>query len=239
MRVLSRRVDVAEVRPPSRRFRLPFGNREMAVIKGKDNHLTWSIKAALWDMVDTKRKDLQMADHSPIDDESVMRLVITIPANSEGVKEIEDDVRDQLDREGYEEAFPNLTYSFAPARFPVSSSDHHMFISMVYPLRSPEIPSIERIMGKSDGGRRFGEDESLDQIGFGTGHFMPQNGSRREDPGQHSYLSRGRLRRIERDQERENSRSVTADDQYGNSYNGTENGYGTNCLLYTSPSPRD
>ena len=176
MRVLSRRVDVAEVRQGGR-FRLPFGNRQMAVVKGKDNHVTWQIKNALWEMVDPKRRDLQMAEHDPIEDESVIRVVVTLPINPEGVKEIEADVRDQLDREGYEEAFPNLSYSFAPARFPVDSGENHMFVSMIYPLRGAGIHSIERIMGKNEDHNRFNsEDGRIYQIGFGN---QPLHATRR------------------------------------------------------------
>lgn len=227
MRVLSQRVDVAEVKQ-NRRFSLPFGNREMAVIKGKDNHLTWQIKSALWDIVDAKRRDLQLSEHDPIEDESVMRMVVTLPANVDGIKEIAQDVEDQLGREGFEEAFPNLSYSFAPARFPINNSDHHMFISMVYPLRNANIASIERIMGKSDDEPRFGEDGNAPtQTGFGTGFFLPQNGElTTDDLGKYSYMSRGKLRRMERQQERNRTRTAAPDQQYGNGYNGSENGFG-------------
>ena len=228
MRVLSRRVDVAEVSQPRGRFRIPFvGNREMAVIKGRDNQITWQIKTALWEMVDGKRRDLQLADHDPIEDESVIRMVVTLPANSDGIKDIASDVQDQLDREGFQEAFPNLTYSFAPARFPINNSDHHMFVSMVYPLRNTGIPSIERIMGKADGLPRFGENgDDLLKIGFGTGHFLPQNGDfNTQVAEQYSYRSRGHERRAQRDEERQRSRGV-ADQQYGNGYSNGDNSSG-------------
>ena len=230
MRVLSRRVDVAEVRQGGR-FQLPFGNRQMAVVKGKDNHITWQIKNALWEMVDSKRRDLQLADHDPIEDESVMRMVITLPVNPDGIKEIEADVRDQLDREGYEEAFPNLSYSFAPARFPINSSDHHMFVSMVYPLRNAGIPSIERIMGKNEDQNRFSADDGrVYQIGFGTKHFMPQNGGYEyvsDMSDQYSYLSRGHLRRVERERELHRIRTAAAEQQSGNGYANGDSGAGS------------
>ena len=235
MRVLSRRMDVADV--PIQRSRLSprswfggLGNRQTAIIKGKDNHLTWTIKDALWDIADTRKGlDLQMALHDPIDDESVMRIVVTLPADELGIRQIEEDVRDQLERERFEEAFPNMTYSFAPAHFPGVDNDHKMYVSMFYPLRHPGVQSIERIMGQSGDFRRLDEDAATTNIGFGTGLYTGAggdlNGSRKlELEMQYGYQSRGSQRRLERERDRE-AVGIGADGAYRNGYNGTGGGY--------------
>lgn len=236
MRVLSRRIDVADV--PIQRSRLSprswfggLGNRQTAIIKGKDNHLTWQIKDALWEIADTgKRSDLQMALHDPIDDESVMRIVVTLPADNDGLRQIEEDVRDQLERENFDDAFPNMTYSFAPAHFPGASNDHKMYVSMFYPLRRPGVESIQRIMGRSGEFGRLSDDAATTNIGFGTGLCMDNLGDlnrQRDLQLQYGYQSRGSLRRLEREAARAAARNgASADMAYSNGYNGSrENGY--------------
>ena len=235
MRVLSHRIDVADV--PIQHSRLSprtwfggLGNRQTAIIKGKDNHLTWTIKDALWEIAQTeKRSDLQMALHDPIDDESVMRIVVTLPADESGIRQIEEDVRDQLEREDFNKAFPNMTYSFAPAHFPGVDNDHKMYVSMFYPLRHSGVQSIERIMGRSGDFRRLDEEAGTTNIGFGTRLSMGAAGDLNsirnlELEAQYGYHSRGSQRRMERDAARE-AVGIGADAAYRNGYNGTGGGY--------------
>lgn len=237
MRVLSHRIDVADV--PIQHSRLSprtwfggLGNRQTAIIKGKDNHLTWTIKDALWEIAQTeKRSDLQMALHDPIDDESVMRIVVTLPADESGIRQIEEDVRDQLEREDFNKAFPNMTYSFAPAHFPGVDNDHKMYVSMFYPLRHSGVQSIERIMGRSGDFRRLDEEAGTTNIGFGTRLSMGAAGDLNsirnlELEAQYGYHSRGSQRRMEREAAREAMLAgVGADAAYRNGYNGTGGGY--------------
>lgn len=229
MRVLSRRLDVADVpiqrnRFSPRRLMGGLGNRQTAILKGKDNHLTWQIKDALWEIADTgKHSELQMALHDPIDDESVMRIVVALPADENGIREIEEDVRDQLERENFEEAFPNMSYSFAPAHFPGSDNDHKMYVSMFYPLRHPGVESIQRIMGRSGDFRRLEDDTSTHNIGFGTGLCMDATGGfsgarELQMLEQYGYQSRGAQRRIAREAAR---RSTVEAGAYSNGYNGS------------------
>ena len=60
-------------------------------------------------------------------------------------------------------------------------------------------------MGKNEDQNRFSADDGrVYQIGFGTKHFMPQNGGYEyvsDMSDQYSYLSRGHLRRVERERE--------------------------------------
>ncbi len=210
VRVLSRRVDVADTRPGSRWFG-PFRGREIVVVNDNAKQLPFSIKSAMWDIMDPKRTDLQLAKHGFVEGDSVMRMVITLPVEPAGLKDIESDVQDQLAREEFGLAYPNLMWSFASANFQQSLDDRHMHVSLFYPLQTVNIPSITDIMGEDNIPMQM--PGSLQYSGFGSRYFMPDmNG---HDSGtQYGYVSRGQQVRLER----ERNRSTTQEQQYGNGY---------------------
>ena len=94
---MNRRLDVADVPQRSRWFG-PLRGRELVVVNDDAKQLTWAIKKAMWDILDPNRRDMNLANHDFIHGESVMRMVITLPLETEAINEIESDVRDQLDR---------------------------------------------------------------------------------------------------------------------------------------------
>jgi hypothetical protein len=165
----------------------------------------------MWDIMDPKRTDLQLAKHGFVEGDSVMRMVITLPVEPAGLKDIESDVQDQLAREEFGLAYPNLMWSFASANFQQSLDDRHMHVSLFYPLQTVNIPSITDIMGEDNIPMQM--PGSLQYSGFGSRYFMPDmNG---HDSGtQYGYVSRGQQVRLER----ERNRSTTQEQQYGNGY---------------------
>lgn len=216
MRVMNRRLDVADVPQRSRWFG-PLRGRELVVINDDAKQLTWATKKAMWDILDPHRKDMNLANHDFIHGESVMRMVITLPIDFGGLKDIESDVRDQLGREEFELAYPNLTWSFASANFQENADDRHMHISLFYPLQTEKIHSISDIMYDTYAPAHMAD--GLHQIGFGSGHFMPPG--RQDLDTQYGYVSRGAQIRNERRQRDHAVETQTA--QYGNGY---ENGAG-------------
>ncbi len=221
MRVMSRRLDVNNVPQLSPRW-LPSRLRrsELVVVNDDAKQLSWATKKAMWDILDPNRHDMNLANHEFIHGESVMRMVITLPVEPEGIAEIENDVRDQLDREDFELAYPNLTWSFASANFQETLGDRHMHVSLVYPLQTENIYSITDIMYDTYTPAHMAD--GLQQTGFGTGHFMAPNGYNAET--QFGYVSRGQ--QIKNERERQNrAAAITQERPYGNG-NGHENGMG-------------
>lgn len=216
MRVMNRRLDVADVPQRSRWFG-PLRGRELVVVNDDAKQLTWAIKKAMWDILDPNRRDMNLANHDFIHGESVMRMVITVPVETPDLSEIEHDVRDQLDREEFEMAYPNLTWSFASANFQENADDRHMHISLFYPLQTENIYSITDIMHDTYTPAHMAD--GLYQTGFGTGHFMAPGS--RELETQYSYTSRGQEIRNERKQQEQAVETPTR--PYGN---GHENGSG-------------
>ena len=219
MRVMSRRLDVNNVPQLSPRW-LPSRLRrsELVVVNDDAKQLSWATKKAMWDILDPNRRDMNLANHDFIHGESVMRMVVTLPIEAEGLADIENDVRDQLDREDFELAYPNLTWSFASANFEESPGERHMHVSLLYPLQTESIYSITDIMHDTYTPAHMAD--GLQQTGFGTGHFMASNGYNVET--QFGYVSRGAQIRNEREQENR-ATSITRERQYGN---GHENGVG-------------
>ena len=217
MRVMNRRLDVADIPQRSRWFG-PLRGRELVVVNDDAKQLTWAIKKAMWDILDPNRRDMNLANHDFIHGESVMRMVITLPIETSAINEIESDVRDQLDREDFEIAYPNLTWSFASANFQENADDRHMHISLFYPLQTENIYSITDIMHDNYTPAHMAD--GLQQTGFGTRHFMGPNG--RDLDTQYGYVSRGaQIKSARREQERTAVDTTTT--PYGN---GHENGAG-------------
>ncbi len=218
VRVLNRRVDIADTRQGSRLFG-PFRGREIVVVNDNAKQLPFSIKSAMWDIVDPKRSDLQLAKHGFVEGDSVMRMVITLPVEPAGLKDIESDVQDQMAREEFNVAYPNLMWSFASANFQQSPDDRHMHVSLFYPLQTVNIPSITDIMGEESMAMQMPGD--LTYAGFGSRYFMPAvNGH--DGASQYGYVSRGQQIRLER----ERSRAATSEQQLGNTYgNGASGDY--------------
>ena len=218
VRVLNRRVDIADTRQGSRLFG-PFRGREIVVVNDSAKQLPFAIKSAMWDILDPKRSDLQLAKHGFVEGDSVMRMVITLPVESAGLKDIESDVQDQMAREEFNMAYPNLMWSFASANFQQSPDDRHMHVALFYPLQTVNIPSITDIMGEESIAMHM--PGSLPYAGFGSRYFMPgANGH--DSESQYGYVSRGQQIRIER----ERSRAATREQQLGNGYgNGASGDY--------------
>ena len=219
MRVMSRRLDVNNVPQLSPRW-LPSRLRrsELVVVNDDAKQLSWATKKAMWDILDPNRHDMNLANHEFIHGESVMRMVITLPVEPEGLAEIENDVRDQLDREDFELAYPNLTWSFASANFQETLGDRHMHVSLLYPLQTENIYSITDIMHDTYTPAHMAD--GLQQTGFGTGHFMAPNGYNTET--QFGYVSRGQQVKNERERQ-SRAAAIAQERQYGN---GHENGVG-------------
>ena len=150
MRVMSRRLDVNTV-PQLGPGWMPRRMRrsELVVVNDDAKQLSWATKKAMWDILDPNRQDMNLANHDFIHGESVMRMVVTLPVEAEGLAEVEGDVRDQLDREDFELAYPNLTWSFASANFEETPGERHMHVSLLYPLQTENIDSITDIMHDS------------------------------------------------------------------------------------------
>ena len=221
MRVMNRRLDVVDV-PQRNRWFGPLRGRELVVVNDDAKQLTWATKKAMWDILDPNRRDMNLANHDFVHGESVMRMVITLPIEPAGLTEIESDVRDQLDREEFELAYPNLTWSFASANFQENADDRHMHISLFYPLQTENIYSISDIMRDTYTPAHLAD--GLQQTGFGTGHFMSGNG--RDLDTQYGYVSRGaQIRNERRQQERTVAVETPAAPAYGNG-SGYENGAG-------------
>jgi len=218
MRVMNRRLDVVDVPQRSRWFG-PLRGRELVVVNDDAKQLTWATKKAMWDILDPNRRDMNLANHDFVHGESVMRMVITLPIETAGLTEIESDVRDQLDREEFELAYPNLTWSFASANFQENADDRHMHISLFYPLQTENIYSITDIMHDTYTPAHMAD--GLQQTGFGTGHFMAPGAH--ELDTQYGYVSRGAQIRNERRQQERTAETQTQTAQYGN---GHENGAG-------------
>ena len=218
VRVLNRRVDITDTRQRSRLLG-PFSGREVVVVNDSAKHLPFSIKSAMWDILDPKRSDLQLAKHGFVAGDAVMRMVIVLPIEPAGIREIESDVRDQLAREDFDLAYPNLMWSFASANFQHSPDDRHLHVSLLFPLQTDDIRSITDIMGADNAYVTI--PGGLEYTGFGSRRFLPQmNG---HDPEtQYGYVSRGQQIKIER----ERSRAVAQERrQFTNGY---ENGVGGN-----------
>ena len=214
--MLNRRVDIADTRNGSRLFG-PFRGHEIVVVNDNAKQLPFSIKSAMWDIMDPKRTDLQLAKHPFVDSDTVMRMVITLPVEPSGLAEIAADVQDQMQREDFSEAYPNLMWSFASANFQHSADDRHMHVSLFFPLQSDIIPSITDIMGEQNAPMQLAG--TLQYSGFGSRHFMPvSNGHDRET--QYGYVSRGQQIKLER----ERNRVAMQDDP--SPYGGYGNGYG-------------
>ena len=219
MRVMSRRLDVNNVPQTNPRW-LPTRLRrsELVVVNDDAKQLSWATKKAMWDILDPNRRDMNLANHDFIHGESVMRMVVSVPIDPEGLAEIESDVRDQLDREDFELAYPNLTWSFASANFQENPGDRHMHVSLLYPLQTANIYSITDIMYDKYTPAHMAD--GLEQTGFGTGHFMASNGYNAET--QFGYVSRGQ--QVKNERERQNrAAAISQERQYGN---GHENGVG-------------
>ncbi|MCE2500680.1 MAG: hypothetical protein J4G13_07440 [Dehalococcoidia bacterium] len=218
VRVLNRRVDIADTRQGSRLFG-PFRGREIVVVNDSAKQLPFAIKSAMWDVLDPKRSDLQLAKHGFVETDSVMRMVITLPVEPEGLGEIAADVQDQMAREEFNVAYPNLMWSFASANFQQSPDDRHMHVTLFYPLQTINIPSITDIMGEESIGLQT--PANLPYAGFGSRYFMPPvNGH--DGESQYGYVSRGQQIRLER----ERNRTATAEQQLGNGYgNGASGDY--------------
>ena len=225
MRVMSRRLDVNNVPQLAPRW-LPSRLRrsELVVVNDDAKQLSWATKKAMWDILDPNKQDMNLANHDFIHGESVMRMVITLPVEAEGLADIETDVRDQLDREDFELAYPNLTWSFASANFEEGAGERHMHVSLLYPLQTENIYSITDIMHDSYTPAHLAD--GLLQTGFGTRHYMGSNGSSTESGTQYGYVSRGEQVKLER--ERAGRAAVSPETrQYGNgNANGHENGAG-------------
>ena len=219
MRVMSRRLDVNNVPQLNPRW-LPSRMRrsELVVVNDDAKQLSWATKKAMWDILDPNRQDMNLANHDFIHGESVMRMVVTVPIDSEGLHEVENDVRDQLDREEFELAYPNLTWSFASANFQENPGDRHLHVSLFYPLQTENIYSITDIMYDTYTPAHMAD--GLQQTGFGTGHFMAPNGYNTET--QFGYVSRGAQVRNERERAAR-AAAAAQERQYGN---GHENGAG-------------
>ena len=206
MRILSRRVDVAPAPIPRRRWLGPLRGREMVVINDDAKQLTWETKKAMWDIVDRHRVDLDLARHKFVSPDSVMRMVVSMPIDAAGLQEIEQDVSDQLDREDFAEAYPNLMWSFAPANFVQGGQDQdrHMYITLFFPLQDSRIESIAEIMlpEKSDVPAHISE--GLKPTGFGTGHYLEDSFASTD--GQHVFTSRGR--QVKQEWEKEKARTA-------------------------------
>ena len=223
VRVLNRRVDIADTRNGSRLFG-PFRGREIVVVNDNAKQLPFSIKSAMWDIMDPKRTDLQLAKHPFPEGDTVMRMVITLPVEASGLADIAADVQDQMHREDFDVAYPNLMWSFASSNFQQSPDDRHMHVSLFFPLQNDNIPTISDIMGEDNTPMQLAG--TLEYAGFGSRHFMPPvNGHEAES--QYGYVSRGQQVRLERERTR---MSTTEDRQqygYGNGYgNGAGNEYG-------------
>ena len=219
MRVMNRRLDINNVPQVGPRW-LPSRLRrsELVVVNDDAKQLSWATKKAMWDILDPNRHDMNLANHDFVHGESVMRMVITLPVEAEGLAEVENDVRDQLDREEFELAYPNLTWSFASANFEEAAGDRHMHVSLFYPLQTENIYSITDIMHDTYTPSHLAD--GLVQTGFGTGHFMAPNGYNGDT--QYGYVSRGAQVRNERERA---TRVAAAQErqQYGTG-NGHENG---------------
>ena len=201
MRVLSRRVDVTAIPERSRWFG-PFRGREMVVVHDDAKQLTWETKKSMWDILDERRTDFNLANHDFPDSDAVMRMVVSMPVDAGGLREIERDVRDQLEREEFEEAYPNLSWSFAPANFPQSPDDRHMYISLFFPLQDRRIKSIADIM-LADGAEMPAHiSDGLLPTGFGSGRYLERTGDR-DLEGSYTFTSRGAQIRDDRKRRRE------------------------------------
>lgn len=219
MRVMSRRLDISNVPQPGPRW-IPSRLRrsELVVVNDDAKQLSWATKKAMWDILDPNRQDMNLANHDFIHGESVMRMVVSVPVEPEGLAEIENDVRDQLDREEFDLAYPNLTWSFASANFQENPGDSHLHVSLLYPLQTANIYSITDIMYDTYTPAHLAD--GLQQTGFGTGHFMAPNGYNAET--QFGYVSRGAQVRNEREKQ-SRAAAISQERQYGN---GHENGVG-------------
>lgn len=225
MRVLNKRVDVADARQRSRWFG-PFSGREIVVVNDAAKHLPFAIKSAMWDILDPRRQDFQLAKHELAEGDSVMRMVIVLPVEASSIREIEDDVRDQMAREGFGVAYPNLMWSFASANFQQNPDDRHLHVSLLFPLQNADIHSITEVMNESDAPRKLPGMEEF--VGFGSGHFM-RSGNDAES--QFRFVSRGELIRADRDRARaavREQQSVNGHSGNGYGYGGSSNGYGGN-----------
>lgn len=223
LRTLNRRVDIADVRRGSR-WRGPFSNREIVVVNDKAKQLPFSIKSAMWDILDPKRSDLQLSKHNFVDSDSVMRMVITLPVDAADLGLIASDVKDQMAREEFELAYPNLMWSFAPANLQNSPDDRHMHVSLFYPLQSEDIPSITDIMGGDNAPMRM--QGTLEYAGFGSHRFMPTmsrngNGNGNGAHSQYGFVSRGQQIRNEREEQRRRTLELQLGDGLENGANGS------------------
>ena len=220
MRVLNKRVDIADTRRRNRLFG-PFSGREIVVVNDAAKHLPFSIKSAMWDILDPKRQDLQLAKHGFADGDSVMRMVIVLPIEASGIREIEDDVRDQMLREDFDLAYPNLMWSFASANFQQNPDDRHLHVSLLFPLQNSDIHSITDIMNEDNTPMKV--PGTLEYAGFGSGHFLPLvNGNGATT--QYGYVSRGEQIRRERDLARVTATREREAQQFSNGHD--SNGYG-------------
>ena len=66
------------------------------------------------------------------------------------MNEIAADVQDQMHREDFDVAYPNLMWSFASSNFQQSPDDRHMHVSLFFPLQNDNIPTISDIMGEDN-----------------------------------------------------------------------------------------
>ena len=232
MRVLSRRVDVTSTRASSRGWMGPFRPKEMVVVNDDAKQLTWETKKAMWDIVDPRRTDLDLAHHRFVETDAVMRMVVSMPVDASGLQEIERDVADQLDREDYSLAYPNLVWSFAPANFVQSGADRHMYITLFFPLQDGDIRSITDIMRPSQDDVPAHVSDGLAQTGFGTGHYLVEDKQEKIRTGhsQYTFTSKGRevmLERIARKQAAQQAQEMPGGPNgYNNGYhNGYSNGH--------------
>jgi hypothetical protein len=213
MRVASRRLETAVVRQRSRLFG-PMRGRELVVVDDDSGRLGDDIKRGIWDILDPTKETAQLANHSFVETDSVMRMVITLPVDRDGVRKIEEDVTNQLVREDFKDAFPNLQWSFASANFQNAPEERRMHITLFYPLQDRRVDSISEIMHSPDTPRHM--TDGMLQTGFGTGHFLQPNG---HEPGsEYGYTTRGEQIRRQRERQRLLNAERQSENGYGNDY---------------------
>ena len=164
MRVLSRRVDVARATMPH--------SQELEVANYDAKQLVWETQNAMWDIVDQRRTDLDLAHHRFVETDSLMRMVVGMPIVPADLPKFERDVNDDLDRKDFALAYPNLVWSFAPVNFVQPGADRHMYITLFFPLQDSHIRSITDIMRPSRDDAPAHLSGGLTQTGFGTGHYL-------------------------------------------------------------------